>query len=276
MRFLHTSDWHVGKSLYGFDIADDQWKTFLQIEDIAKREKADAIVIAGDLYDRSVPSEASVRLLNRMMRTLNLSDGFPILAISGNHDSATRLGVGAEWFSDSAFFLNTKFDDAFDPIRIGDVQFFLLPYFGIQSAKNHFGDDRIVSVNDAMERIVEEMRSHFEDVCAHVLVAHFFAAGGKRTKDVETMVEVGGLNPVSLDVLSPFDYVALGHLHNVHALEKHPRIHYSGAPMKFSTSEADQEKGVWIVDVAPGKDVEMRWEPLTPCARHPCGHGKLP
>ncbi len=275
MRFIHTSDWHIGKTLNDFDLHDDQWETFLQIEHIAKQKNAEAIVIAGDLYDRSVPSEASIDLLNGMLAQLNLKDGFPLLAISGNHDSATRLGVGSKWFSERQFYLNTDFDNAFSPVQIGDAQFFLLPFFGIQQAKNYFEDESIRTVNDAMVRIVSEMQEKFDPDCAHVLVAHFFAAGGKRTKDVETLVEVGGLNPVALDMLAPFDYVALGHLHNSHALENNARIHYSGAPMKFSVSEEKQQKGVWVVDVAPHQDLAMKWVSLKPVRDIHCVTGSF-
>ncbi len=178
MRFLHTADWHIGKTLNDFSLLDDQLATFKQIEAIAKDRQVDAIVIAGDLYDRSVPNEAAVKLLNQMLQDLNLTDHFPLLAISGNHDSAVR----------------------------------------------------------------------------------FFAAGSKRTADSETLIEVGGLSAVTTDVLAPFDYVALGHLHNRNALNDE-KVKYSGSPMKFSVSEAKQEKGVWIIDTAPFK---AEWIPLSP------------
>lgn len=260
MRFLHTADWHVGKNLNGFDLLDDQRNVFKQIERIARDRKVDAVVIAGDLYDRSVPNEAAVHQLNRELYQLNLVDHLPILAISGNHDSATRLGTGADWFAREAFYLNTTLEAAFHPVTIKDTEFFLLPFFGIQAVRNFFEDDRIRNVNDAMTRIIQEMQKNFKPEKHHVLVAHFFAAGSKRTADSETTVEVGGLSAVATSTLAPFDYVALGHLHNKNALHEE-RIKYSGSPMKFSVSEVNQEKGVWLVDTDP---FAAKWIPLQP------------
>lgn len=260
MRFLHTADWHIGKHLNGFDLLADQQAIFEQIEEIAKKQQVDAVVIAGDLYDRSIPSEAAVQQFNGELTQLNLTDHFPVLAISGNHDSATRLGTGANWFARTGLYLNTKLDDAFRPVTIGDTEFFLLPFFGIQAVRNYFGDDQIRDVNTAMARIVAAMQKHFNPAKHHVLVAHFFAAGSQRTADSETLIEVGGLSAVATATLAPFDYVALGHLHNRSALHD-DRVRYSGSPMKFSVSEADQEKGVWIVDTDPFK---AEWVPLTP------------
>lgn len=260
MRFLHTADWHVGKNLNGFDLLADQRNVFKQIEKIACDQKVDAVVIAGDLYDRSVPTEAAVHQLNQELYQLNLVDHLPILAISGNHDSATRLGTGADWFAKESFYLNTTLEDAFHPVTIADTEFFLLPFFGIQAVRNFFGNDKIRDINDAMTRIVQEMQKNFGPEKHHVLVAHFFAAGSKRTADSETTIEVGGLSAVATSTLAPFDYVALGHLHNRNALQEE-RVKYSGSPMKFSVSEAKQEKGVWLVDTDP---FTAKWLPLKP------------
>lgn len=259
MRFLHTADWHVGKSLHGYDLLNEQQHIFQQIEAIAIEQKVDAIVIAGDLYDRSAPSEEAVSELNAELQRLNLHDQLPILAISGNHDSAARLATGDAWYSATQFYLHTQLAQAFEPVVIGDTQFFLLPYFELQAVRNYFGDDEIHSVKVAMERIVAQMQDHFAPDKHQVLVAHFFAAGSSHT-DSETKVEVGGLNAVPVDLLTEFDYVALGHLHNPNAL-KNPVIKYSGSPLKMSASEAELQKGVRIVDSATG---ESTWVPLKP------------
>lgn len=260
MRFLHTGDWHIGKLLAGYNLLEDQHATFQEIETIAKKERVDAVVIAGDLYDRTMPSEAAINELSTELATLNLQDRFPVLAISGNHDSATRLGIGSQWFADRKLFLNTDFSHAFEPVNLYDTQFFLLPFFGLQEARNYFQDESIKDINTAMKKIVEAMRHRFDPNKKHVLVAHFFAAGSHRTAESETMIEVGGLSAVNTSLLSDFDYVALGHLHNKNALHEQ-RIRYSGSPMKFSVSEANMEKGVWIVDTDP---FNVKWVPLAP------------
>lgn len=259
MRFLHTADWHIGKKLHGFDLNREQDDAYKQILNIAETEKVDAIVIAGDLYDRAVPGEDSVKQLNSMLIDMNLKHKFPILAISGNHDSATRLHTGSEWFSVTNFFLNTKVSQSTTPIEIADTQFFLLPYFEPFEAKQYLQDDKLKNVTEAMVKLVEKMQANFDSNKKHVLIAHFFAAGSEHV-DSETQVSVGGLNAIPVDILSPFDYVALGHLHGKDALHAE-KVKYSGSPVKFSISEANQTKGVWIVDTDPFK---VEFKPLRP------------
>lgn len=259
MRFLHTADWHLGKHLHGYDLLEDQHAAFEQIEAIAKQERVDAVVIAGDLYDRAVPGEKAVAELNAQLRQLNLSDHLPVLAISGNHDSAVRLATGQDWYRATDFYLTTNLAEALKPVVIKDTQFFLLPYFELQEARNLLGDQSLRLVDQALARLVTKMKEHFAPGLAHVLVAHFFAAGASHT-DSETKVEVGGLNAVPVDLLTEFDYVALGHLHNPNALHEE-RVRYAGSPLKFSASEVGINKGVWIVDTAP---FGVKWVPLTP------------
>lgn len=258
MRFLHTADWHIGKKLHEFSLEADQQAAFEQIERLAKDYQVDAVVIAGDLYDRGMASEAAVAQLNGMLKRLNLNDRLPLLAISGNHDSATRLATGSEWFKSTNFYLHTTLASAFEPVVIADTQFFLLPFFNLQEVHNYFDQD-VKSVGQAMALIVEKMKQLFEPDKKHILVAHFFAAGSSHT-DSEIQVEVGGLDAVPTALLRDFDYVALGHLHNPRALNEE-RMRYSGSPLKFSVSEANIQKGVWIVDTDPFK---LTWAPLQP------------
>ncbi|AUJ29133.1 exonuclease SbcCD subunit D [Liquorilactobacillus hordei] len=249
MRFLHTADWHIGRKLYGYNLIEEQEHDFEQLTKIALEKNVDAIVIAGDLYDRALPSEDSVNRLNRMIVELNLRLQKPVLAISGNHDSAVRLNTGREWFKATKYFLNTNLKEAMIPIEFSDTQFFLLPYFQLFQARNFFADETLTDLTIAMQKIIKGMKENFVSGKKHVLVAHFFAAGSIKT-DSETKIEVGGLNAVPLDLFNDFDYVALGHLHDVNALHAE-RIHYSGSLAKLSVSEAKTNKGVWIVDTEP-------------------------
>ncbi|MFC6206959.1 exonuclease SbcCD subunit D [Levilactobacillus tongjiangensis] len=262
MRFLHTADWHIGKKLNGYDLLPEQRDAYQQIKAIAKTEKVDAVVVAGDLYDRALPSEAAVATLDDMLVDLNRQEKFPLLAISGNHDSGVRLGYGQQWFTSTEFYLRTTLASALKPITIGDTQFFLLPYFEPFQARQFFQDDQIKTVNQAMARLVAAMQAKFQEGQHHVLVAHFFAAGSQHS-DSETAVQVGGLNAVPVDLLSPFDYVALGHLHRKEALQNEPTVKYSGSPLKFSTSESEDTKGVWIVDTDT-TPVTVTFKPLKP------------
>lgn len=246
MRFLHTADWHIGKKLHGYDLLEEQKDAFQQILTIAKEEAVDAIVIAGDLYDRSVPAVEAIETFNEMMIQLNLIEKYPVFAISGNHDSSTRLETGGPWFSHLDFHLATRLEQAFQPIEFLETQFFLLPYFEPIAARMYFKNDEIRTIEQAMALVVAEMKKKFNPNKRHILVSHFFVAGSEKTES-ETKLTVGGLDTVPLNYLEEFDYVALGHLHGKNALNgKNAR--YSGSPLKFSLSEMTQEKGVWIVE----------------------------
>lgn len=261
MKVLHTADWHIGRKLNGFDLLEEQRHAFKQIVDIAQQEQVEAIVIAGDLYDRSVPSTEAVEAFNQMMITLNLEKRIPILAISGNHDSSTRLETGGPWFEHTQFHLHTSLEQAFEPIEMQDTQFFLLPYFEPIQARRYFKDESIKSIEEAMEKIVREMRKKFDANKNQVLVAHFFAAGSQKSES-ETLLTVGGLEAVPVTMIEDFDYVALGHLHNKNALH-HEKIKYSGTLLKYSLSEWKQEKGVRIVEIKDHKVIQT-FQKITP------------
>lgn len=249
MKFLHTADWHIGRKLNGFSLLEEQQDMFEKIMVLAKKEQVDAIVIAGDLYDRSVPSIEAVALFNEMMVEMNIKESFPVLAISGNHDSSTRLETGSPWLKAQNFHLYTQLEQAFSPVEIQDIQFFLLPYFEPFHARKYFQDETIRDIQSSMKLVVEEMKKQFQPNKKQVLVGHFFAAGSSRSES-ETPIEVGGLDSVPLDLLSAFDYVALGHLHDKNAIKQDDRVQYSGALLKYSLSEEKQEKGVRIIELS--------------------------
>ncbi len=259
MRFLHTADWHIGRRLHGFDLTAEQDDAFKQIEKIALDEQVDGVIIAGDLYDRSAPSESSVAQLSQMLQQLNLNDELPVYAISGNHDSATRLAVGAPWFPKTQFHMVTDLAQAFKPVELPDTQIFLLPYFEPFAAQQFFQDDTLQHLDQAFVPIVTKMKAAFDPHKKHLLVAHFFA-DGSATTDSETQLTVGGLAAIPVKLLADFDYVALGHLHGKDALHA-DNARYSGSPVKFSLSEANQQKGVWIVDTDP---FQLIFKPLKP------------
>lgn len=259
MRFLHTADWHIGRRLHGFDLTEEQADAFRQIEQIALDQRVDGVIIAGDLYDRGMPAETAVAQLNQMIQKLNLDDQLPIYAISGNHDSAIRLATGTPWFRSTHFYLHTQLAQAFKPVELPDTQLFLLPYFEPFDAQQYFEDETLQHLDQAFVRVVAKMKTRFDPAKKHVLVAHFFVAGSSVT-DSETQLKVGGLAAVPEKLLKDFDYVALGHLHGKDALHAdHAR--YSGSPVKFSLSEANQKKGVFIVDTDP---FDLTFIPLTP------------
>lgn len=263
MKILHTGDWHIGKKLHGFSLIEEQKEVFQQMMHIAVEENVDAVLIAGDLYDRTVPPAEAVGILNQMFIEMNLTKKIPVLAISGNHDSATRLETGSQWFKQSQFYLQTKINDfTFQPITFGNTQFFLLPYFDPIDARQYFADDSLDTTEKSVKRAVEEMVKNFEHDKNQVLVSHFFVTGSLKT-DSETESTVGGLDSVSGSVFKDFTYVALGHLHNPNALN-HPVIRYSGSLLKYSVSEADQQKGFRIVTIEDDGSVKHSFHGVQP------------
>ncbi|HCM89472.1 MULTISPECIES: exonuclease SbcCD subunit D [Vagococcus] len=252
MKFLHTADWHIGRKLNGFSLLEEQEAVFLEVMAIAKKEQVDAIVIAGDLYDRSIPSVEAVSLFNTMMVEMNLKSGYPVLAISGNHDSATRLETGSLWLKTQDFYLQTQLSQAFEPIEMLDTQFYLLPYFEPFHGRQYFQDDSLRDIQGSMKLVIEKMKESFNPKKNQVLVSHFFAAGSTKSES-ETTLEVGGLDSIPIEMLLDFDYVALGHLHYKNAITKNEKVQYSGALLKYSLSEEKQEKGVRIIELSEKK-----------------------
>ncbi len=252
MKFLHTADWHIGRKLNGFSLLEEQEAAFSEVMAIAKKEQVDAIVIAGDLYDRSIPSVEAVSLFNKMMVEMNLESGYPVLAISGNHDSATRLETGSLWLKTQNFHLQTQLSQAFEPVEMLDTQFYLLPYFEPFHARQYFQDDSLRDIQGSMKLVIEKMKESFDPKKNQVLVSHFFAAGSTKSES-ETTLEVGGLDSVPIEMLLDFDYVALGHLHYKNAITKTEKVQYSGALLKYSLSEEKQEKGVRIIELSEKK-----------------------
>lgn len=260
MRFLHTGDLHIGEKIHGYDLLADQKEMLKQLLEIAQEEKVDALVLAGDLYDRSVPPVEAIEVFNQFIIQANLKMQLPILAISGNHDSGIRLEAGAPWYSQTNFFLHTRLVQAFQPVELGDTQFFLLPYFEPIAARIYFQDDSIHTIAEAMAKVIPEMEKNFLPDKQQVLVTHFFVAGSEKTES-ETKIEVGGLDSIPGGLLEKFDYVALGHLHNRNALQQE-KMKYSGSPLKFSLSEINQQKGFWIVDLPDLETTFREVEPL--------------
>lgn len=270
MKLLHTADWHIGKKLNQFDLLDVQKDAFTQILAIAKAEKVDGIIIAGDLYDRAIPSVAAVQTFDTMLKKINLVLGLPIYAISGNHDGANRLNFARDWFGAQKLYLNTKLNEAMTPIETETAQIFLLPFFDPQDARNYYNinveSDQMRTIQQAMARVIPELVAQFNPAKRHILVTHFNVQGQDNSDyqlTSETTSTVGGLNSVPASLLTSFDYVAVGHLHLWQASPS-KTIRYSGSPVKFNTKEAQNEKGVYIVDIPTTGEVTTTFKPLIP------------
>lgn len=262
MKLLHTADWHLGKIINGISMIEDQKYIIRQIIEIAKKEEVDAIILAGDLYDRSIPPTDAVTLLNDTLYELNITLQIPIFAISGNHDSAERLSFGTNWYEKSRFYLAGKLLDGMIPIEFHDTQIWLVPYHDALTAKAVLHDSEIQTYNDAMAKIIEQITPQQDPTKAQILVGHAFVAGGVPS-DSERVLSIGNVDRVAVDNFVGFDYVALGHLHHPNALN-HPSVKYSGSPLKYSFSEVEDIKSINIVEFSNNKLIGVRPIQLTP------------
>lgn len=247
VKFLHTADWHIGRKLQGKDLLEDQQYVMNNLISKINETKPDFLIIAGDLYDRSVPSKEATTLLQELLVKINIECNIPIFAISGNHDSRERLAIGEAWFSKHKFYLHTRLNQAFDKITIEDTDIYLLPYFEPFEAREYFEDATLTTHNSATKRVIDEIYKNIDMSKTNILVAHTFVSGGLET-DSEREISVGTVENVAVEIFEKFDYVALGHLHNPNAI-KEERIKYSGSPMAYSFSEATQTKGMRLVEL---------------------------
>ena len=247
VKFLHTADWHIGRKLQGLDLLEDQQFVLENLITEMKKINPDFLIIAGDLYDRSVPSKEATKLLQELLVKINIGCNIPIFAISGNHDSRERLAIGEAWFSKHKFYLHTRLEQAFDKISYEDADIYLLPYFEPFEAREYFEDARLTTHNAATKRVIDKIYKNLDTNKTNILVAHTFVSGGLET-DSEREISVGTVENVAVEVFDKFDYVALGHLHNPNAI-KETRLKYSGSPMAYSFSEASQTKGMRLIEV---------------------------
>ncbi len=266
MRFLHTSDWHLGRGLHGLSMHEAQVAVMDQIVEIARTEKVDAVLIAGDVYDRAYPPVASVELLNRTIT--RLADIAPVILTPGNHDSATRLGFCADLYRDT-LHVRSRVEELAQPVLLNDghgqVAVYALPYLDPDDARWRLGGDLARSheaVTSAALDLVRADRATRGNPRA-VVVAHAFVVGSPGsavTSDSERDLTIGTVDCVGSHVFEGIDYVALGHLHG----RQNParRVHYSGSPLRYSFSEATHTKSVTIVDLAADGSVELRYVDL--------------
>ena len=247
VKFIHTADWHIGRKLQGIDLLENQQFVLENLITEMKKINPDFLIIAGDLYDRSVPSKEATILLQEFLVKINIECNIPIFAISGNHDSRERLAIGEAWFSKHKFYLHTRLEQAFDKISYENADIYLLPYFEPFEAREYFEDPTLTTHNAATKRVIDEICKNLDMNKTNILVAHTFVSGGLET-DSEREISVGTVENVAVEIFDRFDYVALGHLHNPNAINEE-RLKYSGSLMAYSFSEATQTKGIRLIEV---------------------------
>ncbi|GAA0605275.1 exonuclease SbcCD subunit D [Kutzneria viridogrisea] len=247
MRVLHTSDWHVGRTFHGRDLLADQESVLGGLADLVRAEGVDVVVVAGDLYDRAVPSAESVEICARVLTRIREA-GARIVITPGNHDSAQRIGVFGEFAAAGGLHLLTRISGLASPVLIDGVAFYGLPYLDPEPARHSLGitagRGHAVVLAEAMRRVRADIEQR--PGTRSVVLAHAFVVGGQ-TSDSERSIRVGGVEHVPASVFDGVDYVALGHLHGPQVLAEHLR--YSGSPIAYSFSEAQHRKSVWLVDL---------------------------
>lgn len=262
MKFLHLADLHLGKRVNGFSMLEDQAHILRQILTILDDEQPDGVLIAGDVYDKSVPSVEAVGLLDGFLTELR-ARGVPVLLISGNHDSPERLAFGGRVMDSCGIHISPVYDGALAPVTLqdafGPVHVWLLPFVKPAHVRRWFPDADIESYTDAMAEAVAHM--DIDTAARNVLVTHQFVTGGTRSGSEE--LSVGGTDNVDSGVFAPFDYVALGHLHGAQHIGRET-IRYAGSPLKYSFSEARQHKSVTVVTLGEKGDMQVRTVALTP------------
>lgn len=262
MKFLHLADLHLGKRVNGFSMLEDQAHILRQILAILDDEQPDGVLIAGDVYDKSVPSVEAVGLLDGFLTEL-CARGVPVLLISGNHDSPERLAFGGRVMDSCGIHISPVYDGALAPVTLqdafGPVHVWLLPFVKPAHVRRWFPDADIESYTDAVAEAVAHM--DIDTAARNVLVTHQFVTGGARSGSEE--LSVGGTDNVDSGVFAPFDYVALGHLHGAQHIGRET-IRYAGSPLKYSFSEARQHKSVTVVTLGEKGDVQVRTVALTP------------
>lgn len=262
MKFLHLADLHLGKRVNGFSMLEDQAHILRQILAILDDEQPDGVLIAGDVYDKSVPSVEAVELLDGFLTELR-ARGVPVLLISGNHNSPERLAFGGRVMDSCGIHISPVYDGALAPVTLhdafGPVHVWLLPFVKPAHVRRWFPDADIESYTDAVTEAVAHM--DIDTAARNVLVTHQFVTGGTRSGSEE--LSVGGTDNVDSGVFAPFDYVALGHLHGAQHIGRET-IRYAGSPLKYSFSEARQHKSVTVVTLGEKGDVQVRTAALTP------------
>ena len=264
-RILHTADWHLGRYLHGASLLDDQAYVLNQLVALAISEAVDVVVIAGDVYDRSVPPAEAVKLLDDVLARLVIDAGLHVILIAGNHDSAERIGFGGRIFGKQRLHLRGTLSDL-SPIVLtdahGEIAFHPLPYVEPVFARALPGGEAVSDHQSAISHALSLVRAHWQPGRRNVLVGHAFVAGGSESES-ERPLSVGGSGQVSVDTFAGFDYVALGHLHRAQRVGSE-HIRYAGSLLKYSFNEVDHIKGVTLVDIGADGRPEVRTIALAP------------
>lgn len=292
MKIIHTSDWHIGKVVNEISMLEDQIHILDEIIDILNEEKPHVLVIAGDLYDRSVPPASAVEVLDGFLNKIVLELKIPIISIAGNHDSPERLAFASGMLKKQKFHMQGVLKDEIEKVTLrdeyGEVDFYLVPYADPAIVRHVYKDENIKSHDDAMKKIIEIIEEKMDKNKRNVLVTHGYVTfmgessdenmalreaaideegrkvrAGLEVSESERPLSIGGTDLISGKHFSSFNYVALGHLHGAQKVGS-DRIRYAGSLLKYSFSEESQKKSVTIVDLNKDGEVNVVLKSLNP------------
>lgn len=256
MKLFHTADWHLGKLIQGVYMTEDQRYILQDFINAVEEEKPDAVMIAGDLYDRGVPPTEAVNLLNEVLETIVLKLKTPVLAIAGNHDSPSRLQFAGRILEANGCYMIGDLSKVMEPVVLndewGEVHFHLVPYVDPSVVRHVLDDEEIRTHNDAMKKITGMITANMDPNARHVFVGHAFVTPygeqEENTSESERPLSIGGAEYVDAAHFSKFNYTALGHLHQAHSV-LNETIQYAGSPLKYSISEENHKKGYYMVEL---------------------------
>lgn len=265
MKFFHLADLHLGKRVNGFPMIEDQKIILDQILELADTEHPDAVVIAGDVYDKSIPSVEAVNLMDDFLVEL-VKRKLQVFIISGNHDSAERISYGGRVMEQSGIHISPRISGC-GPIRLedqyGPLYIYLFPYIHPSVVREAYPDEKVTDWTQAMEVLIRN--AHVDPAARNIAVAHqYVTASGVRPEECDSeQKHIGGLDNVDYSVFDAFDYVALGHLHGPQRIGR-DTVRYAGSPLKYSFSEEKHKKSVTLVEIKEKGQVEYRQLPLVP------------
>lgn len=262
MKILHLSDLHIGKRVNDFSMLEDQEYILNKILTIIDEEKPEVIIIAGDVYDKSVPSAEAVQLFDEFLVSLS-ERKLKIFIISGNHDSPERLSFGGRLMNPSGIHISPVYQRGIKPVVLtdeeGDLNIYMLPFIKPVHVRSQFPDKEIKSYSEAIQVAIEDME--IDPNQRNILITHQFVTGAKRSESED--ISIGGSDNIDGNLFRNFDYVALGHLHSPQKMLRET-IRYCGTPLKYSFSEAKDEKSVTIIDFKKKNDLNIYTIPLIP------------
>jgi len=277
LRILHTSDWHLGRIFYGIHLTDDQAYVLEQFIRVVSDVKPDVILIAGDVYDRSVPPTDAVKLLDEVISRVVMDCKVPVLLIAGNHDSPERLGFGTRLLARQGLFISGQPGDNLAPVIIqdshGPVYFCPIPYAEPSAVREKLAVPEATDHDSSMRSLIKHFTAAIPPGARTVAIAHAFVAGCESSES-ERPLTVGGAGTVDASCFQPFHYVALGHLHKSQKTGG-DHVQYAGSLMKYSFSEANHQKSINLVQMDGAGKTTLEKIPLSPRRDVRCLEGYL-